>query len=477
MEGAMDNLDICRLSVIEQEEAIRAKRLSPVALMNAVLQRIEQQNPAVNAFCTMAWEAARKQAREAEVAVMKGDRLGPLHGIPVSIKDLIFTRGLRTTGGSKIYEDFVPTENDVVVDRLESAGAIIIGKTNTSEFGWVATTDNRTFGPTRNPWNHELNAGGSSGGAAASVALCMGSLAIGSDGGGSIRIPSSFCGVFGIKPSFGRVPRGPGFGNGDTLAHIGPITRKVGDAALALDIMSGRDDRDWFSLPGAGISYLDSLVDGVKGLKMAWSANLGYARVDPRVIKITAAAAGKFEQLGASVDEVSPDLGSPERAFSTYMGLQLANALKDKLEDWRSQIDPLLVVFMERQLGRPATDYLGAWQELLAYSRKMFAFFDKYDLLLTPAVAVLPFRNSSYGPREIAGNMVSPLAWMDLTYPFNVTGQPAASIPCGWTDEGLPVGLQIVGGRFDDANVLRASAAFEMMSPWRDTLPPGSPPI
>ncbi|MBI2287476.1 MAG: amidase, partial [Chloroflexi bacterium] len=235
------------------------------------LFRIERLNPKINAYCTLVAESARQQARVAEAKVMKGEIAGPLHGVPISIKDLIFTRGIRTTGGSRIYQNFIPEQDAVVVERLKAAGAIIIGKTNTSEFGWTAITDNRLFGATRNPWNTGFNAGGSSGGAAASVAASMGSLAIGSDAGGSIRVPSSFCGVFGFKPSFGRVPLNPGFPEWGTLAHIGPITRTVRDAALAMEVIAGRDDRDRFTLPDTGLRYLPSLGDNLKGLRIAWS--------------------------------------------------------------------------------------------------------------------------------------------------------------------------------------------------------------
>lgn len=221
----MDTLEICCMSVVEMADAIRTRRLSPVEIMDAVLHRIEELNPTVNAYCTLVAESAREQAIDAEAAVMGGEELGPLHGVPVSIKDLIFTKGIRTTLGSRMYENDIPQQDAIVVERLKAAGAIITGKTNTSEFGWVAVTDGPLLGATRNPWNLELSSGGSSGGAAASVALCMGSLAIGSDGGGSIRVPSSFCGVFGFKPSFGRVPQYPMFPEWEDLAHTGPITR------------------------------------------------------------------------------------------------------------------------------------------------------------------------------------------------------------------------------------------------------------
>ena len=468
----MNNLEICRMSVAEMADAVKAKRLSPVEIVDAVLHRIEELNPRVNAYCTLAVENSRKQAIEAEAAVMRGEELGSLHGVPVSIKDLIFTKDIRTTGGSKIYENFIPQQDAIIVQRLQAAGAIIIGKTNTSEFGWMAITDNLLFGATRNPWNLELTPGGSSGGAAASVASCMGSLAIGSDGGGSIRIPSSFCGVFGFKPSFGRVPRYPSFPGWEALSHIGPITRTVKDAALAMEVIAGRDDRDPFSLPSTGLSCLPFLDGDLKGLRVAWSKDLGYATVDPQVLKITEAAVKTFATLGCSIEAADPELTSPERAYSGYVGVRLAAVLQDKLGEWRDRIDPGLVRFIERNKDKSAIEHARDWFEMLEYWNGICPFFEKYDLLLTPTVAVPPFKLGGFGPREIAGSKVSPIGWMAFSYPFNITGQPAASVPCGWTDEGLPVGLQIVGRRFDDVTVLRAAAAFEQASPWGGRHPP-----
>jgi aspartyl-tRNA(Asn)/glutamyl-tRNA(Gln) amidotransferase subunit A len=467
----MDNSEICSMSALDMSKAIRARKLSPVEIMDAILGRIGQLNPTVNAFCTLDAETAVEQAARAEAALMRGDRLGPLHGVPVSIKDLIFTKGIRTTGGSEIFAKLVPRENDVVVDRLEAAGAIVVGKTNTSEFGWAAITHNRLFGPTRNPWNLELTPGGSSGGAAAAVASGMGPIAIGSDGGGSIRVPASFCGVFGFKPSFGRVPRGPGFPGWEMLAHTGPITRTVGDAALTMEIIAGRDDRDCFSLPEKSLSYLDRLDEGMKNMKIAWSPDLGYAAADPQVLEITGKAVHAFSSLGASVETPAPGLKDVENAFSTYVGVQLAALLKDQVNEWGDKIDPGLALFVSICKDKPATEYLAAWWELMEYWKKVNFLFEKFDLLLTPAVAVPPFQSGRYGPREIAGKKAPPLAWMAFTYPFNVTGQPAASVPCGFTDAGLPVGLQIVGKRFDDSTVLAAAAAFEKIAPWADKYP------
>ncbi|MFU8796197.1 MAG: amidase, partial [Dehalococcoidia bacterium] len=414
---------------------------------------------------------AESEAAVAEAAVMRGDELGPLHGAPVSIKDLTFTKGIRTTGGSRIYEDFVPQEDAIVVERLKRAGAIIVGKTNTSEFGWAAVTDNTLFGPTRNPWNPDLTSGGSSGGAAASIATCMGPLAIGGDGGGSIRIPASFCGVFGFMPSYGRVPQCPGFAAWETLSRTGPITRTVADAALAMEVIAGRDDRDRLSLPETDPRYLRFLDSDVRGLRVAWSKDLGYATVDPQLVRAVEAAVGVFDRLSSGVDEVTGLPPNPEAAFSRVVGVNLASFLKDKLDNWHDRIDPGLLRFVEAHRDITATEYLKARSEMLEYWNGIRPLFEKYDLLLTPAVAVPPFEIGQYRVREVAGREVSPLNWMAFTYPFNITGQPAAAVPCGHTDEGLPVGLQIIGKPLEDLTVLRAAYAFEQASPWVEGYP------
>ena len=469
----MDNLEICCMSVAEMADVIKTKKISPVEVMEVVLRRIEQLNPKVNAYCTVVAESAMRQAKDAETMVMRGKELGPLHGVPISIKDLIFTKGIRTTGGSKIYKDFVPQQDAIVVERLRAAGAIVIGKTNTPEFGWLGVTKNELFGVTRNPWNLEVTPGGSSGGAAAAVALGMGPLAIGTDVGGSIRIPSSFCGVFGFKHSFGRVPQLVGFPPGmETLSHTGPITRTVRDAALTMEVIAGRDDRDPFSLPETGLSYLPFLGGDLKGLKVAWSKDLGYAIVDAQVLRATETAAKAFTILGASVEEASPKATSPEKSFATIVTTRLGAAFKDKMGAWEEQVEPLLAGFIERGRAKSAEEYMQACFDRLEYWEEIRTFFEKYDLLLTPTLAVPPFAIDSFGPRVIDGVKVTAFGWWQFTYPFNLTGLPAASVPCGSSDDGLPIGLQIVGRRFDDVTVLKAAAAFEQALPWVDKIPP-----
>src|SRR5438034_3835437 len=285
-------------SALEIGDLIRAKKLSPVEIADAVLSRIDAINPTLNAFCLVAAEQARAAAREAEIAVTKGEPLGPLHGVPVSIKDVVFTRGLTTTGGSRLFADHVPDEDAIAVGRLKAAGAIVLGKTNTSEFGHKAVTENPLFGVTRNPWRPALTPGGSSGGAAAAVASGMGPLALGTDGGGSIRIPAAFCSVYGLKPSHGRVPDRAVFGGFEHVGHVGPITRTVRDAAAALDVIAGGADPDRESLPREAGSYLEACDADVKGLNVAWGPGLGYAAVDPRVLAVCENAAGAFEALG-----------------------------------------------------------------------------------------------------------------------------------------------------------------------------------
>src|SRR5262249_35452487 len=299
---AMASDDLCWVPALELAELIRSKKVSPLEVTDAVLARIERVNPTLNAFCALTADEARDAAQAAEVSVMTGEELGPLHGVPVSVKDLVFTRRVPTTGGSRLFADHVPEEDAVAVERLKGAGAIILGKTNTAEFGHKAVTDNPLFGITRNPWSSSLTSGGSSGGSAAAVAAGMGPLALGTDDGGSIRIPASFCGIYGLKPSFGRVPRGAGFPGWETLSPAGPLTRAVRDAALVLDALAGPDDRDRFSLPAdAGPSYLESCEGGLAGLSVAWSADLGHAIVDPEVAEICAKAAEDFEALGCHV--------------------------------------------------------------------------------------------------------------------------------------------------------------------------------
>jgi aspartyl-tRNA(Asn)/glutamyl-tRNA(Gln) amidotransferase subunit A len=465
--------DLCWLSALELAAQIRAKKISPVEVVDAVLARIERANPRLNAFCTLTADEARDAAQAAEVSVMTGEELGPLHGVPVSIKDLLFTRRLLTTGGSRLFADHVPEEDAVSVERLKGAGAIILGKTNTAEFGHKAVTDNPLFGITRNPWSPSLTPGGSSGGSAAAVAAGMGPLALGTDDGGSIRIPASFCGIYGLKPSFGRVPRGASFPGWETLSHTGPMTRTVRDAALVLDALAGPDDRDRFSLPAdAGPSYLQSCEGGLAGLSVAWSADLGHAIVDPEVAEICARAAEDFEALGCHVEVVTPGWDDPEEIFRAIAPAEIYSAWGDRLEEGADQLDRSLVALLKYGEGITARQYLAATARRQEFWTEVQRFLARFDLLLTPTVAVPAFPVARPAVKEIDGRPVSPLGWIPFCFPFNLTGQPAASVPVGFTSAGLPVGLQIVGRRFADRTVLAASAAFEAAHPWAARRPP-----
>ncbi|MBI3988932.1 MAG: amidase [candidate division NC10 bacterium] len=463
--------DLCYMPATEMAQAIRAKRVSPVEVIDAILARIERLNPGLNAYCTVTAEAARKAAREAEAAVLRGDPLGPLHGVPVSIKDLIITKGVRTTWGSKLYEHFVPEEDAPAVERLKGAGAIILGKTNSPEFGWKGVTDNLVFGITRSPWNLDRTPGGSSGGAGAAVAAGLGPLAVGTDGGGSIRIPSSFSGIFGFKPSFGRVPVYPPSA-AETLSHAGPMTRTVRDAALMLNVIAGPDERDRNSLPASGVDYLQALQGGIQGLKVAWSPDLGHANVDPQVRVVTTAAVKTFADLGCHLEQADPGFEDPEPIWATLFYAGIGARLGEYLPEWRDRIDPPLVRIIEEGQTISAFQLMQASFRRAAMWDIVRRFFERHDLLLTPTVAVPPFAVGIEGPKDIAAQGISRRGWFAFTFPFNLTGQPAATVPCGWTADGLPIGLQIVGRRYDDITVLKAAAAFEAARPWTDRRPP-----
>jgi aspartyl-tRNA(Asn)/glutamyl-tRNA(Gln) amidotransferase subunit A len=465
--------ELCWLPATTLAAMIRRKKVSPIEVVNAMLARIDALNPILNAYVTVTADQARRDARAAERALGKrGATLGPLHGVPFSVKDLVITRGVRTTFGTPLFRDHVPTEDAPIVSRMKAAGGIMLGKTNTPTMGWIGATHNLLFGITRNPWNLERTPGGSSGGASAAAAAGLGPLHVGTDGGGSIRIPASCAGVFGFKPSFGRVPIYPASGAW-SLSHVGPITRTVADAALMMSVTAGPDERDNTSLPAEKPDYMKALRGSLSGWRLAWSDDLGFADcVDPDVAAVCARAARAFRELGCRVEEVAPRWPSPYEAWYEIFCGGIATRLAAS-RDRRTEIDPGLLRIIEGTLRNPPTKYVQAWFDRLAWWQYPRAFFEKYDLLLTPTIACPPFKVGLDNPSEIAGRPVQPYAWLPFTYPFNMTGQPAASVPCGFTNDGLPVGLQIVGRRFADRAVLQAAAAFERLRPWADKRPPG----
>ena len=462
---------LCWTSASELAIAIRRQRVSPVEVVDAVLDRIER-TKALNAYVTLDAEGARRAAKAAERAVaVKRATLGPLHGVPFSVKDLVVTRGMRTTFGTPLYRDHVPDEDAPSVERMKAAGAILLGKTNTPTFGWIGITDNLLFGVTRNPWGHDHTPGGSSGGAGAAGAAGLAPLAIGTDGGGSIRKPAAWCGIYGLKPSYGRVPVAP-HGAAWSLSHAGPMTRTVRDAALMLTVCAGPDERDPYSLPGQPVDYVRALRGKLRGLRLAYSDTLGFApAVDPEVRAGTARAARELRGAGCRVETVDPRWPSPYDAWRTIFLGGIAARLRSSL-DRKDQIDPGLLPIVEEALAYPPTKYVEAWFTRNAWWPHAKALFEKYDVLLTPTVACPPLRVGELYASEIGGVKVGHDAGSIFTFAFNLTGQPAASVPCGFTRAGLPIGLQVVGRRFDDATVLRVSAALEALHPWAAARPP-----
>lgn len=465
----MNDEDLCYMPAVEMAAAIRAKELSPVETTEAVLRRIERLNPKLNAFVTLTADEARATAKHAEAAVMRGDPLGPLHGVPVSIKDILYVKNVRTTFGSKLYENNVTTEDAPTVERLRNAGAVLLGQTNTPEFGWKGVTDNRVFGITRNPWNLALTPGGSSGGASSAVAAGLGPIGIGTDGGGSLRIPGSLCGLVGYKASFGRIPNYPGTGV-DSLRHTGPLTRTVADAALTLQVLAGPDERDPASLPAAARDYVAALDDGIKGLRVAYSPDLNYAHVDAEVARMCADSAKRLAEAGATVEEVKLDWSDPYDCWTVFFYGGIAARVADVLKEKGPLLDPGLLDVIDRGLKLRAVDYVNALIQRNAFWQRARLVFEKFDLLVTPTLAVTAFPVAKDKP-DWPGKDGKELQWSPFTYPFNLTGQPAVSVPCGWTKAGLPVGLHMIGRRFDDHGVLRAARALEQIQPWADRKP------
>jgi len=464
----MTATDLCFTSAVELAELIRRRALSPVEITRTVLERIERLNGRLGAYVLVHAERALERAREAEQAVMAGQPLGPLHGVPVSIKDNLWTAGDRTTSGSRLLAEFVPPEDTPSVAGLRAAGAILVGRTNLPEFAWRGSTDNPLFGVSRNPWDLTCTPGGSTGGGAAAVAAGLGPLALGSDGAGSIRIPASFCGLVGLKPTFGRVPMYPAAGGNELVAHVCPLARTVRDVALLMNVTARYDRRDQFALPDDGVDYLaacDEPLIGATPVRIAWSANLGFAPVEPETREICAAAARAVTEVGLRVEEASPDLGDPSWILQTLYGGAQAGAHAARAAEHKAQMDPALVAYAEASASLTVVEYLRAVAARQGLVDVLRRFFERYDLLLTPTLGLPAFPLGLVGPREVAGREVTHLGWT-LCYPFNYSGQPAISVPAGWTASGLPVGLQIIGRRLEDALVLRAAAAFEAIRPW-----------
>ncbi|HEX7035265.1 MAG TPA: amidase [Pseudomonadales bacterium] len=461
--------DLLDLGALEMRQKYLAGELSPVEVTRAMLAQIERLNPDVNAYCLVDPPITLAAARESERRYRDGAPRGLLDGVPVAVKDVFLTPMWPTLKGSRVIEPAATLGRESSsVRALDRHGYVPLGKTTTPEFGWKGVTDSPCCGISRNPWDFERTPGGSSGGSGAAVALGMGALALGTDAGGSIRIPAGFCGVVGHKPTFGEVPHWPGSPFG-TLAHAGPMTWTVRDAALLMNVLTEADPRDPLAAPRRRVDYLAAIEGGIEGTKIAYSPTLGYVDVQPDVADAVARAVRVLEALGAQVTETDPGFTDPLAAFGHLFYGGAANALRDIGPKRRASMDPQLVRVAEKAAQRSMMDYLEAVNERTALSERMAVFHQRYDLLVTPTLPITAFAAG----REVPENWHSTRwpSWTPFTYPFNMTGQPALSVPCGFDGAGLPIGLQIVGARFDDERVLRAGHAYQQAAPLTDRRP------
>ena len=475
MPSIDDNLAFTPAS--ELRDMIAGKQVSPVELTQLYFDRTDRLDSQLNSYLTLTQDEAMQAARDAESAVMRGDELGPLHGVPISIKDLELTKGVRTTSGCMVFKDRIPEEDSIVVERVKASGAIILGKTNTPEFGHRGTTENLLGEPCRNPWNTERTPGGSSGGAAAGLAAGLSAISTGSDGGGSVRIPASFCGLYGIKPTQGRVPRyggraAPAVAN--QLSQSGPITRTVRDSAILLQALAGWDARDAGSLRDTPADYVAALDHDISGLRIGWSADFGYAAVDPEVVDVCSRAAQTFGEMGCDVSDSGFALDSPQEAFRVLFAVNTYASSGYLLHEHGDELTGYFRANMEYAATLTAADYARAVGELDIVKMRFDDYFENYDLLLSPTMAVPAFEIEQH-PTTIGGQDVDPFfGYLPFTYPINAIGHTAASVPCGFSSDGMPIGLHIVGRHGDEETVLAASAAFERAMPWAENRPPVS---
>ncbi|MFF5344294.1 amidase [Streptomyces althioticus] len=450
--------EFTELTATRLVDGYRKGEFGPVEVTRAALRRAEEIQPEVNAFVRLLADDAVERAAASEERWRRGEQLGPLDGVPVTVKDILLLRGAPTLKGSRTIDPAGRWDEDAPsVARLRERGAVFLGKTTTPEFGWKGVTDSPLSGVTRNPYDPTRTAGGSSGGAAAAVALGAGPLALGTDGGGSVRIPAAFCGIFALKPTYGRVPLYPASAFG-TLAHVGPMTRDAADAALLMDAIAAPDPRDWSGLPPAPGPLSEALGGGVRGLRVAFSPSLGgQVRVDPGVAAVVRRAVERLAGLGAYVEETDPDLADPVDAFHALWFAGAARVTQGLGREQRERLDPGLREICRAGGRLSALDYLAAVDVRMNLGRRMGRFHDTYDLLVTPTLPVTAFEAGAEVPRGSGHRRWT--GWTPFTYPFNMTQQPAASVPVGLAD-GLPVGLQLVAARHRDDLVLRAAHAL-----------------
>ena len=457
------------MTAIELKALLAARSISPVELVEDTLRRQEALEPRINAFVTRTPEEALAAARAQERAIAAGEA-GAIAGLPVSVKDLVAMAGVPWTFGSRPFADNVVDFDAPSVERIKGAGGCIVGKSTTSEFGCKAVCDSPLTGITRNPWDLAKTPGGSSGGAGASVAAGLTPFALGTDGGGSVRIPAALCGLFGIKAQFGRVPVFP-VSAAPTLSHVGALARTVRDAALLLGVMAGHDRRDAFGVAEPVPDFLAACDEGADRLRVAWSPTFGYAAHEPEIGALCEAAAGRFAELGCTVELVEDALGAdPVEIWMAEFYGGIGTKLKDLMAQKPDELDPSVVAVLGAGLDRSMVAYFEQLFARYAFREQMRQLFERYDLLLSPTLPCAAFdAGRDTPPGHAARNIVS---WVFYTYPFNLTGQPAASIPAGFTAAGLPVGLQMVAGINREMDILRAAAAFEATAPWADHRPP-----
>lgn len=454
---SMSDQQIVWATAAQLAGAIRACQLSAVEAVRAVLDRIDRVDPELGAFVTVLRKEALQDAAAADDIQATGRPLGLLHGVPVSIKDILYTKDVRTTAGSFIFENFVPDADAIVVERLKKAGAIVIGKTSTPEFCHKTVTDSPLLGITRNPWDLSRTTGGSSGGSAAAVASGLGPISIGTDGGGSIRLPASLCGVVGFKPSTGRVPQYPGFEGWDFLGHTGPFARAVEDVRLVMDVIAGPDARDPMSLNRPNSSAA-SREPGK--LRVAVARSLNHLEPEAAVAAGLQRAVAAVRDLGCELVNRQVMWTDPDLQFRVIVAAELASALEPHLPEFEARMDPGLVKMVRFGASQSATALVRALQWRRDFTRDLLQFFTDADVLLLPTSPVTAFAADVIGPTTISGRKTSPFDWFSWTWPFNLTGQPAISLPV-WTGNGLPVGLQIVGRPGADNVVLNFAAALE----------------
>ena len=465
--------DLARMGAVDLVAGYRAGALSPVEATQAALDAVRMYDPLVNAFVHLDEPGALAAARASEERWRTGRSRGPAEGVPTTIKDILLTRGWPTLRGTELIDAVGPWPDDApAVARLREAGAVFLGKTTTPEFAWKGVTDSTRHGVTGNPWGADLTAGGSSGGSAAAVGLGMGAWSVGTDGGGSVRIPASFTGTVALKPTYGLVPLWPASPYG-TLSHAGPMARTVRDCAALLDVIAGFDARDWSAMPTPSGSFVSGLEDGVDGLRVAFSATLGSGSNDPEIDSVVRAAVAELAAAGAEVEEVDPGFEDPVEAFHV---LWFSGAAK-VLEQYgraagpaaRERVDPDLRRVTKSAAAYTASDYLDATAVRMDIGLRMGLFHKRYDLLVTPTMPIPAFAAGQAAPDGWPAQLWT--SWTPYTYPFNLTQQPAISVPCGFAGAGLPVGLQLIAARHQDALVLRAAQAYEQRTRWTESIP------